>query len=134
MLYAWAEATVPKVSVILRKMYGGSIPAMGVHEIGFDQVFAWPSAEMQMLGAVPAVRILYRKELKAAEDPEALFDEKIKEYQDAYMTPYHSASRQVIDAVIYPKETRKRLISTFAMLATKAAVPRQPRKHGNIPL
>ena len=71
LLHAWTEATVPKISCILRKMYGGAIPAMGVHQIGFDQVFAWPCAEMQMLGAEPSVKILYRRELAAAEDPEA---------------------------------------------------------------
>jgi len=134
MLYAWTEATVPKISVIIRKMYGGSIPAMGVHEIGFDQVFAWPSAEMQMLGAVPSVKILYRRELKGEGDTKALFDEKVKEYQDTYLTPYHSASRSVIDAVIYPKDTRKKLISALELLYDKAQAPRQYRKHGNIPL
>ncbi|MEJ2247830.1 MAG: carboxyl transferase domain-containing protein, partial [Acidobacteriota bacterium] len=71
LLYAWSEATVAKISVILRKMYGGGIPAMGVHEIGFDQVFAWPSAEMQIIAAEPAVKILYRKELECSDNPEA---------------------------------------------------------------
>ncbi len=74
-------------------MYGGSIPAMGVHEIGFDQVFAWPSAEMQMVGAVPSVKILYRRELEKAENANQLFEQKIREYQETYLTPYHSASR-----------------------------------------
>jgi acetyl-CoA/propionyl-CoA carboxylase len=134
MLYAWTEATVPKISVVLRKMYGGSIPAMGVHEIGFDQVFAWPSAEMQMVGAEPAVKILYRRELEAAEDPQKFFDEKIREYQDTYLTPYHSASRSVVDAVIHPKDTRKRVIAALEILDGKAIPPRQNRKHGNIPL
>jgi len=134
MLYAWTEATVPKISVILRKMYGGSIPAMGVHEIGFDQVYAWPAAEMQMLGAEPAVRILYRRELDAAEDKEALFAQKIKEYQDTYLTPYHSSSRSVIDAVIQPKDTRRQIITALRMLETKQVADRTWRKHGNIPL
>jgi methylmalonyl-CoA decarboxylase subunit alpha len=134
MLYAWTEATVPKISVVLRKMYGGSIPAMGVHEIGFDQVFAWPSAEMQMVGAVPAVKILYRRELAAAKDPKAFFDEKIREYEETYLTPYHSASRSVVDAVIHPKDTRKRVIAALEIYADKAPPPRQYRKHGNIPL
>ncbi len=134
MLYAWTEATVPKISVVIRKMYGGSIPAMGVHEIGFDQVFAWPSAEMQMVGAVPAVKILYRRELAAAADAKEFFDEKVKAYQDTYLTPYHSASRSVIDAVIHPKDTRKRVIAALEILADKAQPPRQYRKHGNIPL
>ncbi|MEE4113779.1 MAG: carboxyl transferase domain-containing protein, partial [Desulfobacteraceae bacterium] len=134
MLYAWTEATVPKISMVIRKMYGGSIPAMGVHEIGFDQVFAWPSAEMQMVGAVPAVKILYRRELESAADPQGFFAEKISAYQDTYLTPYHSASRSVVDAVIHPKDTRKRLIAALEILSGKATPPRPYRKHGNIPL
>jgi acetyl-CoA carboxylase carboxyltransferase component len=134
MLYAWTNATVPKISMILRKMYGGAIPAMGVHQIGFDQVFAWPSAEMQMVGAEPSVKILYRRELAAAEDPKEFFDKKIEEYQDLYLTPYHSASRSVIDGVVHPKDTRKRIIAALGILADKAEPPRPYRKHGNIPL
>jgi acetyl-CoA carboxylase carboxyltransferase component len=134
MLYAWTEATVPKISCILRKMYGGAIPAMGVHQIGFDQVFAWPSAEMQMVGAEPSVKILYRRELEQAEDSAAYLEQKIEKYQELYLTPYHSASRSVIDAVIHPKDTRKKLISALSILEDKAETPRQFRKHGNIPL
>jgi len=134
MLYAWTEATVPKISMILRKMYGGSIPAMGVHEIGFDQVFAWPSAEMQMVGAEPSVKILYRRELDQAEDRQAFFERKVQEYQDLYLTPYHSASRSVIDAVVHPKDTRKRLIAALRILKEKAEPPRPYRKHGNMPV
>ena len=134
MLYAWTEATVPKISMILRKMYGGAIPAMGVHQIGFDQVYAWPSAEMQMVGAEPSVKILYRRELAAAEDPKAFLENKVEEYQDLYLTPYHSASRSVIDAVIHPKDTRKQLISALGILENKAEPSRPYRKHGNIPL
>jgi acetyl-CoA/propionyl-CoA carboxylase len=134
MLYAWTEATVPKISCILRKMYGGAIPAMGVHQIGSDQVFAWPSAEMQMVGAEPSVKILYRRELEQAEDPAAYLEQKIVEYQDLYLTPYHSASRSVIDAVIHPKDTRKKIISALSILEDKAETPRQFRKHGNMPL
>ena len=134
MLYAWTEASVPKISVITRKMYGGSIPAMGVHEIGFDQVFAWPSAEMQMVGAEPAVRILYRRELDAAKDQKAFFDQKVREYQDTYLTPYHSSSRSIIDAVIEPRDTRRVIISALRMLENKTEPSRAYRKHGNIPL
>ena len=134
MLFAWTEATVPKISLILRKMYGGAIPAMGVHQIGFDQVFAWPSAEMQMVGAEPSVKILYRRELANAEDPEAFLEKKVGEYQDLYLTPYHSASRSVIDGVIHPKDTRRHLMSALALLRNKAEPPRPYRKHGNIPL
>jgi len=134
MLYAWTEATVPKISCILRKMYGGAIPAMGVHQIGFDQVFAWPAAEMQMVGAEPSVKILYRRELEQAEDPTAYLEQKVAEYQELYLTPYHSASRSVIDAVIHPKDTRKSLIAALSILEDKAEPPRQFRKHGNMPL
>lgn len=134
MLYAWTEASVPKVIVILRKLYGGSIPAMGVHEIGFDQVFAWPAAEMQMVGAEAAVRILYRRELAKAEDPAALFAAKVKEYQDLYLTPYHAAGRKVADGVIAPAETRHRIHAALEMLDSKNEPARAFRKHGNIPL
>jgi len=134
MLYAWTEATVPKISCILRKMYGGAIPAMGVHQIGFDQVFAWPSAEMQMVGAEPSVKILYRQEIAQADDPADYMGKKIEEYRELYLTPYHSASRSVIDAVIHPKDTRKRIISALTMLEGKADPARPFRKHGNIPL
>ncbi len=134
MLYAWSEATVPKISVVLRKMYGGGIPAMGVHEIGFDQVFAWPSAELQIIAAEPAVKILHRKELEKADNPETLFKEKVKRYQDTFMTPYHSSSRLVVDAVIQPQDTRRVIISALQMLESRQAPDRAFRKHGNIPL
>ncbi len=134
MLYAWTEASVAKIAVIMRKMYGGAIPAMGVHEIGFDQVFAWPSAEMQMVGAEPAVRILYRRELDRAEDKQAFFDAKVREYQETYLTPYHSSSRSIIDAVIQPRDTRRMIISALRMLEHKTEPSRAHRKHGNIPL
>ncbi len=134
LLHAWTEATVPKISCILRKMYGGAIPAMGVHQIGFDQVFAWPCAEMQMLGAEPSVKILYRRELGEAEDSEAFLQQKIEEYQNLYLTPYHAASLAVIDAVIHPADTRKRIISALEILEDKVAEKRPFRKHTNIPL
>ncbi len=132
--YAWAEATVPRISVIIRKMYAAGIPAMGVHQIGFDQVFAWPIAEMQIIAAESAVKILYRKELEKADDKEAFSEKKIREYQETYLTPYHSASRSVIDAVIQPKDTRRVIISALRMLENKTEPDRAYRKHGNIPL
>ena len=134
LLHAWTESTVPKVSCVLRKMYGGVIPAMGVHEIGFDQVFAWPSAEMQMVRAEPAVKILCRKELAAATDPHALQVQKVREYQDLYLTPYHSASLAVVDAVIAPQDTRARIISALRLLQDKTVADRAWRKHSNLPL
>jgi len=130
MLHAWVEASVPKVSCVLRKMYGGAIPAMGVHEIGFDQVLAWPAAEMQMLPAVPAVKILCRRELDAALEPRALLERKVAEYRDLYLTPYHPASLLVVDAVIRPQDTRARLASALALLEGK---PRPQRKRSNPP-
>jgi acetyl-CoA carboxylase carboxyltransferase component len=134
MLHAWTEITVPKISCILRKMYGGGIPAMGVHQIGFDQVFAWPTAEMQMIGAEPSVKILYRRELDAAEDPDAFLNQKIEEYENLFLTPYHSASLSVIDAVIHPKDTRKRIISALEILENKVIEKGPFRKHTNIPV
>ncbi|MDK1119549.1 MAG: carboxyl transferase domain-containing protein, partial [Anaerolineae bacterium] len=116
------------------KMYGGAIPAMGVHQIGFDQVFAWPIAEMQIIAAESAVKILYRKELETADDMEALLEKKIREYRETFSTPYHSASRSVIDAVIQPKDTRRVIISALRMLENKREPDRAYRKHGNIPL
>lgn len=134
MLYAWTEATVPKIAIVLRQMYGGAIPAMGAHEIGFDQVFAWPAAEMQVIRAEPAVRILYRRELQAADDETSLFEQKVRDYQETYLTPYHASSRSVIDAVIRPPDTRRTLIAALAMLDSKRPPERVHRKHGNIPL
>jgi acetyl-CoA carboxylase carboxyltransferase component len=134
LLFAWAEATVPKISVVLRRMHGGAIPAMGVHEIGFDQVFAWPSAEMQILAAEPAVKTLYRRELEAADDPQALLTEKIEQYRNAYTTPYHASALSVVDAVIRPEETRRAITTALAMLGTRGLPQRAARKHGNIPL
>lgn len=131
MLHAWVEASVPKVSCVLRRMYGGAIPAMGVHEIGFDQVLAWPTAEMQMVPAVPAIKILCRRELDAAREPEALLERKVAEYRSLYLTPYHSASLLVVDAVIRPQDTRARLISALRLLENK---PQPRRKRSNPPL
>jgi len=106
---------------------------MGVHQIGFDQVFAWPSAEMQMVGAEAAVQVLYGKELKTVKDPDKFLMEKVREYQETYLTPYHSASRSVIDAVIHPKDTRRRMISALSILETKKEIGRAWKKHGNMP-
>jgi acetyl-CoA carboxylase carboxyltransferase component len=134
LLHAWAEASVPKVCCVLRKMYGAVIPSMGVHEIGFDQVFAWPSAEMQMVRAEPAVKILFRRELASAADPAALLDQKVREYRELYLTPYHASSLGVIDAVIRPQDTRARLVTALGILRDKTMADRAWRKHGNIPL
>jgi acetyl-CoA carboxylase carboxyltransferase component len=134
MLYAYSEATVPIISVVLRKSYGGAIPAMCCHETGADQFFAWPTAEFAMMGSEAAVEILYRTEIKEAKDPDAFRQKKIKEYEDTFSTPYFAASKQYVDAVIRPKDTRSKIIKALLMLENKEADSRPWRKHGNIPL
>ncbi|OPY89701.1 MAG: Methylmalonyl-CoA carboxyltransferase 12S subunit [Syntrophaceae bacterium PtaU1.Bin231] len=134
MLYAYSDATVPMISVVLRKSYGGSIPAMCCHETGADQYFAWPTAEFAMMGSEAAVEILYRTEIGQAKDPQAVRQEKIQEYEDTFSTPYFAASKQYVDAVIRPKDTRRAIINALLMLENKESEPRPWRKHGNIPL
>ncbi|MCX5908070.1 MAG: methylmalonyl-CoA carboxyltransferase, partial [Deltaproteobacteria bacterium] len=133
MLYAWSESTVPKITCILRKAYGGSIPGMCCHEVGADQIFAWPTAEMAMMGAPPAVDILYRKEIQAAKDPEAFREEKINYYRETFATPYYSASKQLVDMVIEPKDTRRLMVDTLLMLENKEVEGRPWKKHGVMP-
>ena len=133
LLYAYAEATVPKVTVITRKAYGGAYCVMASKHIRTDVNFAWPSAEIAVMGPEGAVNVLYRRELAAAADPAAKKAELIKEYRDKFSTPYAAAERGFIDDVIEPAETRRRLIQSLRMLSTKReSVP--ARKHGNIPL
>jgi acetyl-CoA carboxylase carboxyltransferase component len=134
MLYAYSESTVPKVSVVIRKSYGGAIPAMCCHETGADQFFAWPTAEFAMMGAGPAVNILYRKELSEAKDPEALRQERIREYEEKFCSPYFAASKQYVDAVIRPEDTRSMIIKALIMLKDKKQESSAWKKHGNIPL
>jgi acetyl-CoA carboxylase carboxyltransferase component len=134
MLYAYSDATVPMVSVVLRKSYGGAIPAMCCHETGADQFFVWPTAEFAMMGSEPAVNILYRREIEQAQDPEAVRQEKIQEYEDTFSTPYFAASKQYVDAVIKPEDTRTAITNALLMLENKEEAPRIWRKHGNIPL
>ena len=133
MLYAYSEATVPKITVVTRKAYGGSYLAMCSKDLGADQVFAWPMAEIAVMGPEGAVGVVFRKEIKAADDPKELRDEKIQEYKDKFANPYYAASKQHIDCVIDPRETRPRLISALQMLSGKRQkLP--PKKHSNIPL
>jgi len=133
MLYAYREATVPKINCIIRKAYGGSLFAMGSKTMGADIVFSWPSAEIAVMGADGAVSVLYKKELEAAEDKVAFKTKKAEEYRDHFSTPYWSASVQVVDAIISPAKTRPTLIKALEMLWNKVE-ERPPRKHGNIPL
>jgi propionyl-CoA carboxylase beta chain len=133
LLYAFAEATVPRVTVIIRKAYGGAYVVMNSKHIGADANFAWPTAEIAVMGPDAAVGLIFRRELADADDPAARRRELIADYEDRFASPYQAASRGYIDDVIDPRTTRPRLIRTLALARTKrVAVP--PRKHGNIPL
>ena len=134
LLWSYSEATIPKFTVVVRKDYGGSYVAMSSQHVGADMVFAWPTAEIAVMGAKGAVEVLssYRKEIKEADDKEAKTKEKIDEYEEAFSVPYHAAMRGYVDDVILPSETRVRLIDGLEILASKSeTLP--PKKHGNIP-
>jgi len=133
LLYALSEATVPRVTVITRKAYGGAYDVMNSKHIGADMNFAWPLAEIAVMGAKGASEIIFRKEIKAAENPAEKLAEKETEYAEKFANPYRAAQRGFIDEVIYPKDTRRKLIKAFAMLENKA-VSLPKKKHGNIPL
>ncbi len=133
LLWCYSEATVPKVTLVIRKDYGGSYLAMCSKELGGDITLAWPTAEIAVMGAEGAANVIFRKEIAAAEDPAAKRKEIIADYEKNLCNPYIAASRGYIDAVIVPSETRARLIDTFEMLATKR-VSLPPKKHGNIPM
>lgn len=133
MLYAYGEATVPMVTVILRKGFGGSYIAMCSKALGSDMVFAWPSAQIAVMGASGAANIVFKKEIAAAEDKAAKRAEKIKEYEDEVANPYVAASLGYIDDVIIPSETRKYVINAFELLKSKR-ISHPAKKHGNIPL
>jgi methylmalonyl-CoA decarboxylase alpha subunit len=133
MLYAYSEATVPKITIITRKAYGGSYLAMCSKELGADVVLAWPTAEIAVMGPDGAANIIFKKEIEEAEDQIGKRSEKIAEYRDTVANPYIAAARGYIDGVIEPAETRKRIISSFEMLSGKREL-RPEKKHGNIPL
>lgn len=133
LLYALSEATVPRVTVITRKAYGGAYDVMNSKHIGADLNYAWPGAEIAVMGAKGASEIIFKKEISEAADPAKKLAEKEAEYAEKFATPYLAAERGFIDEVIEPRETRKKLIKSFAMLENKV-VKRQRRKHGNIPL
>ncbi len=133
LLYALSEATVPRVTVITRKAYGGAYDVMNSKHIGADMNFAWPTAEIAVMGAKGASEIIFRKEIAAAKDPELKLSEKEAEYAEKFANPFKAAQRGFIDEVIQPRETRRKLLKSFAMLETKT-VSRPNRKHGNIPL
>lgn len=133
LLYAFCEATVPRVTVITRKAYGGAYDVMNSKHIGADMNYAWPSAEIAVMGAKGAAEIIFKREISTAEDKEAKWKEKEQLYSDTFANPYRAAERGFIDEVIEPAETRLKLIHAFKMLENK--VVNNPRKkHGNIPL
>lgn len=132
-LYAYSEATVPKLTVITRKGYGGAYIAMSSKYLRADFVFAWPGAEIAVMGADGAVNILYRKELKASSDPEAAREQYVEEYRERFATPYAAAAAGHIDDVLIPAETRPRLIAALELLRDKQTIT-PAKKHGNTPL
>jgi propionyl-CoA carboxylase beta chain len=133
LLYAFSEATVPRITVITRKAYGGAYDVMNSKHIGADMNFAWPSAEIAVMGAKGAAEIIFRREIAAAEDPVKALAEKEKEYADIFANPYRAAERGFVDDVILPEKTREKLIKAFAMLENKVdTLPK--KKHGNIPM
>ncbi|NNK81989.1 MAG: acyl-CoA carboxylase subunit beta [Flavobacteriaceae bacterium] len=133
LLYALSEATVPKITVITRKAYGGAYDVMNSKHIGADLNYAWPTAEIAVMGAKGAAEIIFRREIADAENPEERWKEKEEEYASRFADPYRAARRGFIDEVIYPKNTRRKLIKGFQMLENKDIV-KPKRKHGNIPL
>lgn len=133
MLYAYSEATVPKITVITRKAYGGSYIAMCSRDLGADAVFAWPSAEIAVMGPDGAAGIIFKNEIQSADDPKAKREEMIQKYRSEFANPYQGAERGYIDDVIIPSETRKHIIISLIMLKNKRE-KNLPKKHGNIPL
>ncbi|MBP7095940.1 MAG: methylmalonyl-CoA carboxyltransferase [Spirochaetia bacterium] len=133
LLYAYSEATVPKLTVIVRKAYGGAYIAMCSKHLGADQVFAWPSAEIAVMGPDGAANIIFKKEIEEAADPAAARKEKIEEYKRSFANPYKAAARGYVDDVIEPAATRSRLLAALALLAGKRET-RPSRKHGNFPV
>ena len=132
LLYAYCNATVPRISLILRKAYGGAYIVMDCQSIGADLTYAWPTNEIAVMGAEGAANVIFRRQIADAEDPEAMRVRMVKEYKSELMHPYYAAERGLVDDVIDPAETREVLIRSLAMLRTKHAdLP--SRKHGNPP-
>ncbi len=133
LLYAFAEATVPKITIVIRKAYGGAYIVMNSSSMGADIVYAWPSAEIAVMGPKGAVEIVFRKEVNESDDPAKAANEKEEEYRTKFANPYIAAKKGYIDDIIEPAQTRFRIIRALEMLATKR-VSNPPKKHGNIPL
>jgi propionyl-CoA carboxylase beta chain len=133
LLYAFAEATVPKVTVITRKAYGGAYCVMSSKHLRTDVNYAWPSAEVAVMGPEGAVNVLFKKELEAADDPVAERARRVAEFRDKFASPFVAAARGFVDEIIQPRATRNKLILALATLSTKRE-KNPPKKHGNIPL
>ncbi len=132
-LYAFAEATVPKISLILRKAFGGAYIALSSRQLGYDRVLAWPSSQIAVMGPEQAVKIIYRKEIAESKDPRKLEKEKIQELREVFLDPYQAAKLGQVDTIIHPKDTRVTLIKSLESLLNKRE-SKVARKHGNIPL
>ncbi|HWO42074.1 MAG TPA: carboxyl transferase domain-containing protein, partial [Candidatus Eisenbacteria bacterium] len=133
MLYAYAEATVPKITVVLRKGYGGAKQALCTREMGADQLFVWPGVELAVMGGGGAVNVLYKREIEQSPDPERTRSEKIAEFTERFSGPFEALSKQFAHAVIRPRDTRKRLIRSLEVLAEKKE-DRPRKKHGVMPV
>ena len=133
LLYAFSEATVPRITVITRKAYGGAFDVMNSKSIGADLNFAWPTAEIAVMGAKGAAEIIFKREISEASNPEEKWKEKEAEYAELFANPYRAAERGIVDDVILPEETRSKVIAGFKMLENKAETLPY-KKHGNIPL
>jgi propionyl-CoA carboxylase beta chain len=133
LLYAYSEATVPKITVITRKAYGGAYVVMSSKFLGTDVTYAWPSAEIAVMGAEGAVKILFKKQIDAAEEPEVERKHLTDDYRQRFNNPYFAARAGYVDDIIEPRETRPKIIASLAALRDKQAFA-PPRKHGNIPV
>ncbi|MGH7844175.1 MAG: carboxyl transferase domain-containing protein, partial [Candidatus Binatia bacterium] len=133
MLYAYAEATVPKITLVLRKGYGGAKQAMCTREMGADHLFVWPGIELAVMGGGGAVNVLYRREIEGSQDPEKTRREKIAEYTERFSGPFEAVSKQFAHAAIRPAQTRKRLIESLNILRFKKE-ERPRKKHGVMPV
>jgi propionyl-CoA carboxylase beta chain len=132
-LYAYSEATVPKMTVILRKAYGGAYVALNSKSIGADLVFSWPNAEIAVMGPQGAANVIFSREIAQSDNPELTRATKIEEYREKFANPYVAAARGMVDDVIDPRETRIKLIQALDMMRNKKET-RPAKKHGNIPL
>jgi propionyl-CoA carboxylase beta chain len=133
LLYAFAEATVPKITLITRKAYGGAYDVMASKHIRADANFAWPTAELAVMGPEGAVNIIFKREIAGADDPDSIRSARVEEYRNTFANPFKAAELGYIDEILYPETTRERLVRSLEMLQNKRET-NPPRKHGNIPL